>query len=257
MTCGEETESECLKAIEPFRDKIVFQEVRNIFPQIKALNQMLTQVETPYLVPLDSDTILEPDAYDRIKRAIDKYSHDPKWHSILFNLWDTLTERQILALKVLRTDIMKQHLFADGPTPDVEHFRRLTNAGYTCIQNYLKRPPIGKHIVRGPHFCYHKYRDVYMTLRKYGFEWDSGAFLGGRTIEEKSKRHFDFFVYKHLKTRNRDYLYCIAGMVDGLTAELENCSKSLEKRDFNVLPELAIDLYVNWYKSRMENLYFF
>ena len=40
MTCGEETESECLKAIEHWRDKVEFQEVRNVTPQIKALNQM-------------------------------------------------------------------------------------------------------------------------------------------------------------------------------------------------------------------------
>lgn len=252
MTCGEETEADCLKAIEPFRDQIVFQEVRNTYPQIKALNQMLSQTETEYLIPLDSDTILEPDAYERIIRAIHKYSHDPKWHSILFPLWDTLTEQKILALKILRTVIMKENMFHDGPTPDVEHYHRLTAAGYTCIHNYLQRPPIGRHIVKGPYFCYHKYRDVYMTLRKYGYEWDVGAFKGGQTIEEKSKRHFDYFMYKYLTTDNNDYLYCVAGMVDGLTSELEDKSKSLEKRPYKVHIEGAMQLYLDWYKTQTE-----
>ena len=173
ITCGEETESECLAAIKPFRDKIVFQEVRNVFPQITALNQMLDQVTTPYLIPLDSDMILDENAYERIRMAIDKFSHDLNWHSLLFKLWDTLTEQEILALKILRTSIVKQYPFVDSPTPDVLHYKELTEAGYTCIDRYLTKSPIGKHVVRGPHFCYNKYRDVYMTLRRYKQAWDN------------------------------------------------------------------------------------
>ena len=129
MTCGEETEEECLAAIDHWRDKVEFIEVRNITPQIKALNQMLRSAQTEFLIPLDADMILNPDAYDRICRAIDKFRHDANWHSILFRLWDTFTERDILALKILRTQIMKVHLFNESATPDVEHFHRLTAAG--------------------------------------------------------------------------------------------------------------------------------
>jgi hypothetical protein len=249
MTCGEETEKDCLAAIAPFRDQIEFREVRNVTPQIKALNLMLQSADTPYLVPLDADMILNDDAFERINRAIDKYSHDPNWHSILFPLWDTLTEQQILALKILRTEIMRAYPFVDSPTPDVEHFQRLTAAGYTCIQNYLQRPPIGKHVVKGKFFCYHKYRDVYMTLRKHSMEWDRGVFMGGSNIYEKSKAHFDFFLYKYLKTDDPDCLYCIAGMVDGLTAPPEEKSKTLERRPMRIKKSLAIDEYLRWYQQ--------
>jgi len=252
MTCGEETEEQCLQHIEPFRHRIVFQEVRNVFPQIKALNQMLSQVETDYLVPLDADMLLDQGAYVRIRNAINENSSDPNWHSILFSLYDTLTERKILALKVLRSKVMKKYMFSESATPDVEHFQRLTDAGYTCIDRYLEQKPIGKHVVQGAHFCYHKYRDIYQTLRSHGFEWDSGVFMGGETILEKSKKHYDFFTYKYAMTSNEDYLYCIAGMTDGLKSSVENKSKTLEKREFAIPKEEALDAYFSWYKMQIQ-----
>ena len=137
MTCGELSESKCLDSISSFRNEIEFFEVRNVYPQIKALNQMIEGVQTPYFVPLDSDMVLYPDAWERLSYALRRNWRDPKWHSILFPLWDTLTERKILALKLMRTSVMKENLFADGPTPDVEHYQRLTSKGYTCIHDFF------------------------------------------------------------------------------------------------------------------------
>lgn len=245
MTCGEKTEEACLRAIKPFRSKIVLQEVRNVFPQIKALNKMLTQVETPYLVPLDADMILNHDAYDRVRFVIDKHSHDPHWHSILFKLYDTLTEKEILALKVLRTSVMKEHMFAESATPDIEHFKRLTDAGYTCIDKYLKKSTIGKHVVTGKKFCYNKYRDVYMTLRSHGFEWDNGVFMGGETILEKSLTHFNYFLYKWLSTNDSDYIWCIGGMADGLLSPIEHKSKTLEEKPYRYEKDMVLDAFYN------------
>lgn len=257
MTSGELTEGECLAAIAPWRDQIVFQEVRGVFPQVKALNQMVEQCRTPYLVPLDADMILRPDTYQRVRMAVDKYAYHDDWHSILFPLWDTLTERRILALKVLRTKVVQDIPFEESATPDVNHYKRLTDAGYRCIDRYLDREVIGDHVVRGRHFCYHKYRDLYQTLRSHGWEWDGGAFLGGRTLEEKAKNHYDFFLTKYILTLNKDYIYCIAGMVDGIMSPIEHKSKSLAPGKFRVPAKLAIDEFVTWYKGRQESFLMF
>ena len=96
MSCGELSETRCLESIQPFRDQIEFAEVRNVFPQIKALNQMIELVQTEYFVPLDADMVLYPDAWDRISNAWRKHWRNSMWHSILFPLWDTLTQRKIL-----------------------------------------------------------------------------------------------------------------------------------------------------------------
>jgi hypothetical protein len=246
ISCGEETGRECLEAIRSFRDKIVLLPIENVFPQIKALNLMIEKTETEYLIPLDGDIILNNDAYDRIERALSNHRNDDKWHSILFPLWDTLTERKILALKLMRTSILKQFPFKDSATPDVEHYQRLTEAGYTCVDKYLTRSPIGNHVVRGHHFCYCKYKDVYQTLRVNKVAWDEGAFVGGGTLVERAKNHFGFFMYKLAMTGNQDYLSCIAGMVDGLTSPLENKSKSLDRVNYRIANANAIDLFWQW-----------
>jgi glycosyltransferase involved in cell wall biosynthesis len=246
MTCGEITENKCLEAIESFRDQIEFAEVRNVFPQIKALNQMIESVQTEYFVPLDADILLHPNAWERISNAWRKHWRDPEWHSILFPLWDTLTEKNILALKLMRTSVMKENLFSESATPDVEHYQRLTSKGYTCIHDYLKQSPIGDHVVTGEHFCYHKYRDLYQTYRSHNFEWDSGAFLGGEDLKERANSHFNFFLYKWVMTENTDYLCAIAGMMDGILSPIENKSKSLESHEYWVSKEYAIEAYLEW-----------
>lgn len=251
ISCGEKTEKACLSAIAPWRDRVVFSEVRKVAPQIAALKQMVDQTETEYLIELDADMILNEDAYERIVKAIEEHQDDPSWHSILFKLVDVLTEKKILALKVMRARILKEIPFEESATPDVTHYKRLTDAGYTAIHQYLEEPPIGLHWVKGRHFCYHKYRDVYKTLRVHGFEWDSGVFLGGRTLIEKSKKHFDHFIYKYLTTDDRDYLWCVAGMIDGITDELENRSKSLEDKTYRTTAKTAFDRYMNWYVDKI------
>ena len=247
ITCGEETEQDCLKAIEHVRDRVELIEVRNVFPQIKALQEMTDKVQTKYLVPLDADIILEHEALDRMEVAYRKREGDPKWHTILFPLWDTLTEQQILAVKVMRAEILKKYPFHETATPDVEHYKRITDAGYTCVTNYLKLRPIGKHVVKGHHFCYNKYRDVYMTLRTHGWAWDEGAFKGGTSLLERANNHFNFFMWKLAATGNEDYVSCIAGLVDGLTSPLENRSKTLERKSYRIPNLDAIDLFMQWY----------
>lgn len=247
LTCGELSERKCLQAIQHFRDEIEFIVIRNVYPQIKALNLMIESVQTEYFIPLDADMVLYPDAWDRIGNAFRKHRHNPGWHSILFPLWDTLTEKKILALKLMRTSIMKANQFMDVPTPDVEHYQRLTKQGYTCIHDYLKQRPIGDHVVQGKHFCYFKYRDMYQTLRAHNIEWDSGAFLGGKDLLEKSKNHFDYFFIKWVKTDNPDYLHCISGMLDGVTSPLERKSKSLGKRSYAIDSQFAAGQYLHWY----------
>ena len=248
LTCGELSEQEAIAAVQPYRDRIEWIEIRNVYPQIKALNLMVDSVQTEFFVPLDADIVLYPEAVDRLQSAINRYGHDPQWHSILFPLYDRLTEKKILALKLFRSKIIKDHPFAETATPDVEHYARLTDAGYTCIGDFLPLRPIGVHVVAGKRFCYNKYKDVYLTLRTHDREWDPGVFLGGETVRERAKNHFDFFFLKWAKTDNPDYLHCIAGMVDGLTSEVDRKSKSLDPSiGYRIKDEDAPGLFMDWY----------
>lgn len=247
LSCGELTLSDCKKSLDLFAEHFVVQEVSNVYPQVKALNQMVKQCNTEFLVPVDGDFILDSDAGVRINKAVNMYRNNPQWHSILFNLYDTLTERKILALKILRTSIAKENLFSDTATPDVEHYKRLTDKGHTCVHAFLKQSPIGRHVVRGHHFCYNKYRDVYQTYRANGFEWDSGVFLGGDDFLSRVKAHFDFFFAKWIATDNEDYLSCIAGMMDGILSPPRNKSKTLDKKEYAISNDMAYDAFMEWW----------
>lgn len=255
LSCGELSENKCLEAIKPFREEIELIKIKNVYPQVKALNQMIDSVETEYFIPLDADMVLYSDAWPRIKNAINKNEHEKKWHSILFQLYDTLTEKNILALKILRTSIMKNFLFTDSPTPDVEHYQRLTEAGYTCIHDYLKLRPIGDHVIKGKKFCYYKFRDVYQTYRKHNFKWDNNVFMGGDDLRSNAKAHFDFFISKWIETDNKDYLHCLAGMMDGILSPLENKSKTLEEECYKIESKWAFHAFMDWYMPELKKNY--
>jgi len=119
--------------------------------------------------------------------------------------------------------------------------------GFTCIHDYLKLRPIGKHVVAGKHFCYFKYRDVYQTYRAHNFEWDSGVFVGGDDLRSRAKAHFDLFLKMYAKTGKQDYLHCIAGMMDGILSPLEHKSKNLKRRKYKVKTKWAFESFMNWY----------
>jgi hypothetical protein len=248
MTCGEETEAECLKAVEADRDKFIFQEVRNITPAVKALNTMIGQCETPYLVPLDADMILYPGAFRRLSWATKMMTGNMNWHSVLFPLWDTLTEEKIMALKVFRTEVVKKHLYKDDNCPDIEHYQNLTENGYVA-KNLMDQPPIGDHVVKGNFFCYAKYRDLYMTLRTHPEQYLESHFKGGTTMAEKAYNHFNFFEKQFKDGKGEHYLYCIAGMVEGLTAPKVFKSKDLSQREMKFDPSNGLDFFWDWYEK--------
>jgi hypothetical protein len=205
IACGEATEGDCRAAL---KDNFVFQEVINVTPQASANNQMVRQCRTEFLVPVDADMILYRGYPSRIMNAIERYSNE-NWYQILFPLWDCLFEKSVLALKVNKTIVLQENCYHDIRVQDIEHFRRMKKMGYHVI-NLKDRgeKPIGDHVVVGAKSCYLRMKDIYLSHRYYG--------LNNAIIIDKAKNDYKFFLSKYHKTKNDDYLYCIAGMYDGL-----------------------------------------
>lgn len=246
MTCGEETETDCMSA---FRRSsaghdVVFSEVRGVVPASRALNAMIAGCVTEFLVPLDADFLLYDGFMSRIKDNIGKYRHDPTWHSILFPLWDTLTQIKIMALKVFRADVVKLIPYKDDACPDIQHYRDLTAAGYGAI-DLMHEDPIGDHVVRGEFLCYAKLRDLYMVARSHPEAILESHFKGGKDLKSRANKHFGFFRERLEQTGSRDYLYCIAGMVEGLIEPLDRGSKDL-KKPMKVPAEDAVEMFSKW-----------
>ena len=248
QTCGEETERECLSALGP-TSSFVFQEVRNVTPAVNSLNKMMTQCETSYLIPLDADMVLRTDWLERVMGKLATAQGD--WHSILFPLWDTITYEKILALKVLNMEKMGHILFKDDPCPDIRHYREMTDCGLRCL-NFFDEDPIGDHVVRGNFFCYAKYRDLYMVHRAHPQSVLSTHFKGGNNICERALNHYNFFKDQWIRTGNNDYCYCIAGMVEGLTAPLRYVSKDLSDREMRVKLNMSDKSFWEWYNTNVK-----
>lgn len=257
MTCGEETELDCLGAIHFEKELGAFryQEVRNLSPASVALNAMFDQCETRFLVPLDADMVLYLGYWDRIRDKIQQHQDKNDWHSILFPLWDVFTQRKILALKVFNMGAMKEIKYPDDACPDILHYRMLEQAGLKCW-NYFDEDPIGDHIIRGKYFCYAKYRDLYMVHRVHPQYALDSHFQGGRNIKEKSRNHADFFRQRLELTGNEDYLYAFAGMVEGLTAPIKCTSKDLSDREMRVSIDEVEEIYQDWYSKNKSDRIF-
>jgi hypothetical protein len=245
QSCGEETLKNCVEAFyaEP-GERAILHEIHNMTPASVVLNKMIEIcVDSTHFVPLDADFILYPGFLGRIHDAIGRAKGN--WHSILFPLWDTLTQEKIMALKVFRTDVIKDFPFKDLPCPDVQHYKDLGAAGYNAV-NLMSQKPIGDHVVRGGYFCYAKYRDLYNVLQAYPDTVLESHFKGGNTVKERAFKHFGFFMKRYCQTGNDDYLYCIAGMVEGLTMPRTGESKDLSDREMRVDVVDAKRLFSKW-----------
>lgn len=232
LSCGEDTESECLDAISEHRGEFVFHEIRNISPQSIALNQMIAQCNTPYLIPLDSDFLLYKGFWNRILTEIEKAKTDSKWHSILFSMWDTLTLKKVRSLKIFKTEVVKQYPYKDVRHPDRSHFLDLTQAGYHAIEEPLNQAPIGSHVVRGSKRCYSRYKDIYLCKR--------AADLCYSDLWKSASEDADFFEKRYCETGNEDFLWCILGIYDGLTCKYVPESKASETEIIYQLSDIQL-----------------
>ncbi len=154
-----------------------------------------------------------------------------------------------MALKVFKTYVVKSIPYKDDPCPDIQHYKDLTAAGYTTV-DLMHEEPIGDHVVRGNFFCYAKYRDLYTVLRTYPRNVLESHFKGGTDIRSRAYNHFRFFKSRHDETGNDDYLYCIAGMAEGLTCPLTHKSKDLNDTEMRVPVGEGTGKLLAWYSRQ-------
>ena len=201
ITCGEDTEAECRDAL----GDVQYNVIRDVQPQSKAANRAMSECPGQYLVTVDSDMVLYPGWMDRIERSLHIHHTDPNWYQILFWLYDTLTNSPILALKLQRPHISLP--LRDVRVPDRDHYPRMRRHR-PHLQIYGPHgDPIGNHIVAGPERCYFKYKDAAIAASLYG---------GGKSECDEIYR---VLRSRHCETNHNDYLYCIAGLIDGLRSD--------------------------------------
>lgn len=236
ITCGEETEQDCLARLP--KTGYIFNEVRNVYPQAAANNRATETTTTKYLVPLDSDMFLYEGFLDRINAKIEALG-SLDWYQIAFPLWDVFFQKKILGLKVLDVAFMKRHPYQNTRVPDTEHYYRLIarehQRGFKYVNLFTEgEPPIGDHVIRGNRVTYLKLKDNYASYRQ-NFQYD------GFNYRTKVQEDYKFFLERYKATGNDDYLYAIAGMMDGIKNPV-NQSKDF-REEMRYSPEEAMRFF--------------
>jgi len=216
ITCGEDTEPECLRAL----GDVPLVEVRGVQPQAAASNLALRSCPTALMLQLDSDMVLYPGWRQRVAQRYWRHHQDPTWYQILWWLWDPLFERRILALKLVRPGLVPP--YRDVRVPDIEHFERMRRLPARHIIP-PEGEPIGEHLVRGPRRCYLKLKDDLLSVRRY-----HPAAARARAAEL-----WQFFQAKYRRTPAEDLVWCLAGLLEG--AECDPAAGS-KRHDEEPLP---------------------
>lgn len=203
ISCGEDTEPECRQRLEAELFDQILYEVRDVYPQSAASNAALRRCPTGYMLQVDSDMVLYRGWYDRVMGELIRLHDDPRWYHRLFWLRDSFSGERVLALKLVRVALAAICPYRDVRVPDRDHALRMAPLPYTILPP--EGDPIGDHVLRGHERIYLKYKDEVLSARHYGDAVVDYFRITGRRL-----------LKRYEETQNQDYLYAIAGMVDGL-----------------------------------------
>ena len=188
LTVGERTTKEAIKRLReqavPCREIIV---VRNVTPFYKAINQGIAQVKTPFFVQCDADMLLDPDCIETMQ----KFIRDDV--AVLIGYLSDELLGTIQAVKMFRTECLKQIRFSNTISPDTNCINRLSKMGWNFIfvsreeERYGHAPDVlGSHEPEyTPLYTFEKFKLEGSRIRHRGVFQEFSACLG----KLKSSKH--------------------------------------------------------------------
>jgi hypothetical protein len=208
ITTGGSTVAECRRALDIQDCSVRIQEVVNVAPMSAAFQQMVDQCETPFLIEVDEDMILDPGSLRRMVYEI--MISGPTIAGIAFPLVDPHAGQEILGCKVFRTEVLRKFPFNDTYSCERDQMDRMREAGYVVIHRPLNAgDAVGRHEVgHDPRTVYERYFRLAQKGRRFGYTWIP-------PLVEK--------FWKRLSTRTgepRD-LWGLVGLIHGFGGDLE------------------------------------
>ena len=128
LTVGEKTTDEAIRRLGeqtvPCRETIV---VRNVTPFHKAINRGISQIRTPFFIQCDADMLLDPDCIETMQ----KFIRDDI--AVLIGYLSDKLLGTIQAVKMFRTECLKQIRFSNTISPDTNCITRLHKMGWNFV----------------------------------------------------------------------------------------------------------------------------
>lgn len=178
LTTGEATTAEAVESLRrqssPLED---IQMVENVRPFHHAMNAAVTRVRTPWMLQVDADMILDPDAVSRLREAAGR-----RVGMVVARLRDAMMD-QVVGIKLYRTSCLRRHAHRDSVSTETDLMEDIERDGWE-IRHIGRDPtspderwnPVGDH--RPDYTPAYTYRKHLMEGSKYrhrgtlgGFRW--------------------------------------------------------------------------------------
>jgi glycosyltransferase involved in cell wall biosynthesis len=101
--------------------------VRNVTPFHKAINQGISQVKTPFFIQCDADMLLDPDCVETMQ----KFIRDDV--AVLIGYLSDELLGTVQAVKMFRTECVKNMKFTSTISPDTDCINRLSKMGWQFV----------------------------------------------------------------------------------------------------------------------------
>lgn len=158
MTVGDPAFALCEEALKQQTLRgFCYKVIRNVSPISAACQQMIAAADTPYLLQLDEDMILYPDALERMLAAIEAAPDDIGM--ICFHLWDEDRAMRIQGIKIWKTACLAQVVWQDTRASDVEVLEQIGRLGFKWV---LHPDIVGIHgVLYNIDTIYRRYKSMY------------------------------------------------------------------------------------------------
>jgi hypothetical protein len=220
ITTGGEMAGECRRALDVQDCQVQRQEIVNVSPMSAAFQNMVDRCETPFLIEVDEDMILDPGSLRRMVYEI--MISGSKVAGIAFPLVDSHADQEILGCKVFKVEVLRRYPFQDTYSCERDQMDRMREDGYVVVHRPLNaNDAVGRHEVgHDPRTVYERYFRLARKARRFGYTW----------IPPLLEKFWKRVVAK--KGAARD-LWAIVGLVHGFSGDLgREC-----EQDFRQVPD--------------------
>jgi len=145
---GEPQVARCLESVRsqviPFANII---HVDGVVPEVEAFRALLKQVKSEWMMLIDGDMIIRPDATKIAQRYIEGET-DPSVVEYQFGLYDEFIKRVINCCRVSKSSVLQGVRTKDRLENDLTIVRQIEESGLKCMRLWKEKPPV----VIGTHF---------------------------------------------------------------------------------------------------------
>jgi hypothetical protein len=164
---GNPNYADCLAALEAQHPPVNVVPIYNQAPMNAAFQAMLDQCQTPFLIQVDQDMVLEPDACAVILADIKRQSDRVAF--VVYMLTDVHLNMPIQGVKCYRHAVVKQYPYVSGLSCERSHLDRLRDDGYSIVE---RMTVLGEHSPKWtPELIFERYFDLMEKRKKFGYGW--------------------------------------------------------------------------------------